>query len=167
MLGEHSPNLSAMNRLSSELLDRLSKECGRAPTTAGTELVGGIVKAGGKLEDVLQEVVRVIAGFEGCPPQHMFSNESPGGRAVDLTRATAGALARGLRRWYEREGLERAPVFARPLVADLLAKRSAIHAFISLRNAVTHAEADPKKAGPVTLDLARVVEAFRAANGWR
>lgn len=161
-------NAGALEKLSAELLDRLSKEADRPAAAPGTELVGGLVKAGAKLEDLLREVVVAAAAIERCEPERLLGPVGgPRGQKPKLQKAMAGSLAYGLRAWYGEKDSREIPPFARPLVVDILAKDSAVRAFIDVRNAVAKTGADPASARPATNKLAKVITAFRSENGWR
>lgn len=158
---------SGMEELSAELLRRLTKEVGRPSAEGGTALVGGVVKAGSKLEDLLRAVVVAASEFERCAPEALLASVGgPNGPKPKLAKAMAGPLAYGLVHRYKGKPVSAIPAFARPLVLDLVSEDSAIRTFIDIRNQVAKTNKDPEGARPATARLAKVVAAFREENGW-
>lgn len=152
------PDLSKLDEIAEQLLERLNVEEARPASGASTVLVGGIVKACSKLEAFLRELVRVVAENEGCSRDELISgpHRSAGpGRRLAMT----GALAHGMKTYFLRSR-NVDPAF-RSLASDLRGANSAILAFIDVRNRVAKADGDPSAIRPATVRLRKLVLAFR------
>lgn len=153
-----------LERVSKELLERLSKEEARPPSTPKTSLVGGVVTACRLLESLLRETVRSVAADEGCHsgdilvPPHLQRSRPPG-----IDRASAGKLAHALRLF--RSSRNHSKVVALVL-SDVRARKSAIQDFIDVRNLVAKQGADPALLVGPTRALKAWVLRFRKNSGW-
>jgi len=155
--------MATIEGLSHELLERLSTEEARPEATPGTHLVGGFVKAGAKLEDLLRAVVGVIAEADGVDPSVLLAPVA--GRAPPLRKAMAGPLAHGIKAYVVRRP-SNLPRELRPLLDDLSRSDSRILGFIAARNKVAKEGRDPELARVALRDLRDFVRAFRRSAGW-
>jgi hypothetical protein len=155
---------AGIEKLSEELLERLSKEEARAPSTPKTSLVGGVVTACRLLESLLREAVRVVAADEGCHPgdilvpPHLQHSRPPG-----IDRAGAGKLAHALKS-FRSSRIH--PKVVASILSDLRAQNSTILAFIDVRNSVAKEGADPSLLVGPTRHLKAWVLRFRKNSGW-
>lgn len=153
-----------LENLSAELLERLSKEEARPPSTPKTSLVGGVVTACRLLESLLRETVRVVAAGEGCHPGDILvPPHLQHGRRPGIDRASAGKLAHALKLFRPSQAYPKAVA---SLVSDLRAQNSTILAFIDVRNLVAKQGADPALLVAPTGDLKEWVIRFRKNSGW-
>lgn len=151
--------------LSRELLDRLAVEAARPPAAPGTQLVGGIVKAGAKLEALLRLLVKELADAESVSPGTMLPR-SAGGAPLTVQRAMAGPLAHAVRDAYRRRPLDALPRRLRTLVADLVGSDSRILSFITVRNQIAKEDGDPHAAKAAIVRLNGLLEEHRRSAGW-
>lgn len=153
---------NALDTLSRELLERLTVEEARPGLTPSTHLVGGIVKAGAKLEAFLREAVRQVAVAAGIAPEDLLT--PMGGRPLTLRKAMAGPLAHGLRQHFAAGGAQ-VPAL-KPIVDDLCARDSRVLAFIKMRNEVAKEGREPRDAQVSKKKLHELVVTLRKDAGW-
>jgi hypothetical protein len=163
-MSDHSPQ-DDLDRLSRELLERLSKDDVGPPVTAASHLVGRLVKASSALENLLRAVVIDVAAREGRQPEELLT--PVGGKKPSLRRSMAGPLAYGLREYFWRRPSSSIPTRVGVLVDDLLRDQSAILRFIAVRNDVAKEDGDPARGRVATADLKRIVAEFRGRAGWK
>lgn len=153
-----------LERISGELLERLSKEEARPPTTPKTHLVGGVVTACRLLESLLRETVRAVAADEGCHPgdilvpPHLQRSRPPG-----IDRASAGKLAHALRLFHSSRNH---PKVVTLILSEVRARNSAIQDFIDVRNLVAKEGKDPGLLVGPTRNLRVWVIRLRKNSGW-
>jgi hypothetical protein len=153
----------ALESLSRELLERLTVEEARTGETPATHLVGGLVKAGVKLEALLREVVRQVAAAEGIAPEALLT--PTGGRPLTLRKAMAGPLAYGLKEHFAVKRTIQVPA-AKPIVDDLCARDSCVLGFIKMRNEVAKEGREPRDGRLATKRLQQLLLALRRDAGW-
>src|SRR5687768_14242797 len=107
-----------LDKLSAKLLERMSKEESRPPTTDGTHLLGGVSRTSADLEQLLRAAIVVAAESERCKPESILNRS--GGKQPSLRKTMIGPLAHGLRRFYAGAKASSAPEAIRPLLGDLL-----------------------------------------------
>ncbi len=156
--------VDALDSLSRELLERLTIEETRSGGTPSTQLVGGIVKVGAKLEALLREVVRQVAVSEGIAPEDLLM--PMGGRPLTLRKAMAGPLAHGLKQHFIVAHTKLPLPALKPIVDDLCARDSRVLGFIKMRNEVAKEGREPRDAYVSTKRLHDLVLALRKAAGW-
>jgi hypothetical protein len=156
--------VDALDSLSRELLERLSVEKARPGATPSTHLVGGIVKAGAKLEALLREVVKRVAAAERVAPETLLT--PIGGRPLTLHKAMAGPLAHGLKNHFAAGRAKTQVPAVQPIVDDLCAYDSRILEFIRMRNEVAKEGREPRDAHIATKRLHDLLLAFRKDAGW-
>jgi hypothetical protein len=155
----------SIEKISLELLERLATEEGRPATTPGTHLVGGLVKAGVKLEALLRAIVLEVADVDGVDPGALLAPS--GARPTSIHKAMAGPLAHGLRSHLEtRRPQPPIPAQLRPILDDLVRRDSRIFAFITMRNEIAKEGQEPKLAVTVMKKLRELVSGFRKHAGW-
>jgi hypothetical protein len=153
-----------LDSLSRELLERLTVEEARPGTTPSTHLVGGIVKAGAKLEALLRETVKRVAAADGVAPESLLT--PVGGRPLTLHKAMAGPLAYGLKNHFGSRGARPLVPTLQSIVDDLRAHDSRILGFIKMRNEVAKEGREPRDAHVATKRLHALLSAFRKDAGW-
>ncbi len=157
--------IGTVDALSLELLERLTTEERRPPSTPGTHLVGGFVKAGAKLEALLRSVVLEIAETDGVDPSELLAPTI--GRAPPLQKAMAGPLAHGIKAYVvQRASRIPLPQELLPLIDDLSRSDSRIFEFINARNKVAKEGKDPELARVAIRNLRNLVGTFRRSAGW-
>jgi len=151
-----------INELSLALLERLNVEVARPPGEPSTTLVGGIVKAGSKLDALLREVIVYVAEVEAQRPEDLLARVGRGGGSKpNLRNANAGPLAYGLKEYFASRSVTTVPLLVRSLVQDLVAGDSAILSFITVRNEIAKQGGDPSRGRPAAARLRRLIEDFR------
>jgi len=156
--------VSSLESLSRELLDRLTTEDTRPTTTAGTHIVGGLVKTGAKLEALLRVIVQAVADADGVAPETILS--PTGGRPLSLRRAMAGPLAHGLKSHLATRRGKPLPEELQPILRDVTRNDSSILQFISVRNEIAKEGHEPRLARAPMQKLRRLVSEFRKNAGW-
>lgn len=154
----------SIESLSRELLERLTTEETRPTTTAGTHIVGGLVKAGAKLEALLRVIVQTVADADGVAPETILSPTA--GRPLSLRKAMAGPLAHGLRSHLAARSGKPLPKELQPILRDVARKDSSILQFISIRNEIAKEGHEPGLARVPIQKLRRLVSEFRKSAGW-
>lgn len=155
---------ATIDTLSQELLERLNTEDARPVTTAGTHLVGGLVKAGAKLEGLLRAIVQAVADADGLDPTALLA--PAGGRPLTVRKAMAGPLAYGLKDHLAARRGKPLPAALRPLLDNLASRDSRILGFIALRNEVAKEGREPRDARLAMRRLRELVATFRRNAGW-
>lgn len=155
----------SIESLSMELLERLSTEERRPSTTPSTQLVGGLVKSGAKLEALLRAIVQVVADADGVDPVALLA--PTGGRPLTLRKAMAGPLAHGLKAHLGSRRAGPLPEMLRPILDDLTGRDSRILEFLKRRNETAKEGREPKLAQPAVRRLRELVAMFRRNAGWR
>lgn len=154
----------SLEALSLELIERLTTEQERPQGTAGTHLVGGIVKAGAKLEALLRAMVVAVAEADGVDPSELLA--ATGGRAPPVRRAMAGPLACGLKQRALSRPAGTLPAAFKPVLDDLRSRDSRILAFIALRNEIAKEGREPRDGKRAILRLRELMVTFRKHAGW-
>lgn len=150
---------------SRELLERLSKEDERPVATAGTHLVGGLVKCGAKLEALLRVVVQTVADADGLDAESLVA--AAGGRPLTLRKAMAGPLAHGLKAYLATRRGRPLPLEVKPILDDLARRDSRILEFITLRNEIAKEGGEPQNAKVAMRKLRDLVATLREKAGWQ
>jgi hypothetical protein len=154
-----------LDRLSRELLNRLSKDDVGPPATAASHLVGRMVKAASALENLLRAVVVYVAKREGRPAEDLLT--PVGGKKPSLRKSMAGPLAHGLRAYFVNRPSNSIPVRIGPIIDDLVQPQSTILRFIAVRNDVAKEDGDPEQSRAAARELKVLVKEFRRRAGWK
>jgi hypothetical protein len=157
-------DLDALDRLSHELLKRLSKDGVGPPVTAASHLVGRLVQAGSALENLLRAVVVYVAARELRDVEELLA--PAGGKKPSFRKAMAGSLAYGLRNYFSQRPSKSIPVRVGSLIDDLLSPDSSILRFIAVRNDVAKEDGDPAQGRAAATDLKATILDFRRRAGW-
>ena len=138
-------------------LDRELTERGRGASP--TEKLGGVMKTGAELENVLECLVVEVAAAQGEPAPLVDGKK--------VSHAGAGALRRELRRRSQR-GMAPPPPVAR-FVAAVVAWDSWSHSFVThARNPAAHdGQVNEEGARRFMRAMREAVFAFRQQMGWR
>ncbi len=155
-----------IERLSRELVDRLTTEQARPNTTPGTHLVGGVVKSCLKLEQLLKALVVAAAEADGVDPNLFLVLRARDGKAPRLSRATAGHLWHSLKARARDRSMRPLPRHWKPLLRDLTARHSRIMEFVALRNEIAHEGGEPRNAEAAMTAVLKLVIEFRRVAGW-
>lgn len=149
-----------MDAVTRDVLSRLDRELDeRSPTASSTEKLGGVMKTGAELENLLERLVLAVAAVQG--------EARPLVEGKQVSRATAAELLRELRRRWSR-GLA-APPSVCEFVGSVVAWDGWFYSFMTYaRNPAAHTgtvnEEDSRR---FMTEMRDVVFAFRHRMGWR
>lgn len=157
--------LADLDRLSAELLARLSRDEVGPPATTGSHMAGRMALAAAALENLLRAVVIHAAHCEGRPPEALLP--LVGGKKPSFRKSMAGPLAHGLRAHFAKRPPGSFPVTIGVILDDLVRDESTILRFIAVRNDIVKEDGDPAGGRAVTVPLKALVQEFRRRARWK
>lgn len=157
--------LPELDRLSAELLARLSRDEVGPPATTGSHMAGRLALAGAALENLLRAVVIHAAHCDARAPEDLLA--PVGGKKPSLRKSMAGPLAHGLRAHFANRPPGSFPVTVGVILDDLVREESAILRFVAVRNDIVKEDGDPAKGRAVTVALKALVQEFRRRARWK